>query len=128
MWKILAQAAPNAPAVQHIAPVANDVNWWIIALSIAGATAMFTFGFSKVIRFAIQGSEREGVYEVIARAILVAICTAAGGIAGWRSWDPWLGGLAGMVGSGASTTIMYYLNKIFSRFAAGNGSNRPPAA
>lgn len=116
MWGLLAQTAPGKAAVQHTAPVANDIEWWVLALCIAASAAVLTFGLGRVTRFAFDGTNREKLWEMLSRLGLVLLCTIFGAIAGWRVWDAWLGGLAGAVGSGASPMFMRYLIKLTDRF------------
>jgi len=118
MFTLLAQLAPGKPAAQHLTPVANDIDWWVLALCITGSAAVLTFGLGRVVRFSLKGLKHEKLYELLARFTLVLICTGFGAIAGWRVWDAWLGGLAGAVGSGASPMIMHYIMKFVDRFVA----------
>ena len=114
---ILAQVAthPDFEVAQHVAPVANDVDWWVIGLDIACSTAVFTFGIARVVRYAIKGHPKEKLLEVGMRLALTLVSAGLGAIAGWRVWDVWLGGLMGLIGSGAAPTLVTILLKFVGR-------------
>ena len=125
----LVEAPPGDSPIQWTAPVPNDIQWEYIAGIIAGGAALFTFGVSRVVRFMTEplGDAEEWKVEGVARLFLIVVCFGLGALAGWRTWDWVLGGLAGAVGSGASPTLVRYIFKAASVLPIfrGNGNGTP---
>lgn len=117
----LAQQAPGQAAVQHTAPVANDIDWWILALCILVGAALIMSGVGRILRYAAKGSNHEKAIELLGRVALILLCTAAGTVAGWRAWDAWLGGLVGFVGACASPIILARIFPYLDRFVGKAG-------
>lgn len=117
MWNLLAQVEPEAVELLNEIPYGGeDLEWWVIALVIASGAALFTFGMGRVARFAFKKHGKEGLYELVTRCVLIAFCAGLGAVAGWRLWDTWLGGVAGIVGSGAAPILVTWITGFAGKF------------
>ncbi len=105
--------------VQHLAPVYNDVDWYIIALTIAAGSALITYGIiAKVQRWQGKGFlEDEGYITIYAEVAALVIGTLCGALAGYLTWHWGLGLLAGFVGSIASPWILDAMSQLLRRGA-----------
>lgn len=92
-------------ATIEIEPIPYE-DWIIPALVILVCTAILTFGLIRVIRYQIDTKRMSPDADIIARLILILFCGSLGWIIGWRAWDPWIGMVVGMCGSGGSPIIV----------------------
>ena len=114
---LIAQAAPNVDPIQWHAPVANDVEWKVLAALILVGSALFSFGIHKVFaRWEKQGwiSEKGQLYGEISSYILSPIL---GAFAGYLCWHWGLGLIFAFVGSWASPWVMTWLNRFVGQRA-----------
>src|SRR5438132_300380 len=107
---------PAREIAQHLAPVYNDVNWYVIAASIAAGAALLTHGLidkaQRLVRHRVLGPE--GV--VWAECVGIVVGCAGGGLAGWLTWHWGLGVLCGLVGSVASPWFVNALTGWLARW------------
>jgi len=114
MFDLLAQVAPGADAVQHLAPVPNDVPWTTIAAVIWVGAAVAAFGIQRRLRWVVDQLEGHAWLELATTIVAVVLCAAGGGIAGWRVWDPWLGATVAAAGALGSPWIVSWASKALS--------------
>jgi len=107
----LAQAAPGQAAVQHTAPVPNDIAWTTLLLVIWIGSAVAAFGVQRRLRWVVDQLPDHPWLELVVTLVGAALCTAGGAVAGWRVWDAWLGAVAGLSGSLGSPWIVAQLGR-----------------
>jgi len=123
MLHLLAQAAPGQQAIQHLAPVPNDIPWTTLALVIWVASAVAAFGIQRRLRWVVDQLPDHPWVELVVTLAAAVLCTAAGAVAGWRVWDVWLGGVVALSGALGSPWIVSWVSRVLGlRFG---GKNKP---
>jgi small-conductance mechanosensitive channel len=111
----LIQVSPNIDLVQWIAPIPNDISWWIIAMIIVFACALLTFGCrGKAKRWHKKGF----VYKkaiMWAEIAAIPLSLIFGALSGYLVWNWVLGMLCGLIGTISFSFVMVILRKIIKK-------------
>ena len=107
--------APFVP-IQHVAPVANDVEWFYLAGAIALLAALINYGIlAKAKRW-----EKHGVLSMkhvfLADVFAASLAVASGTIAGYLCWHWALGFVTALAGASADAIVIYTALQIRKKF------------
>jgi hypothetical protein len=112
----LYMSASDIVSKQSQAPVANDVEWWIIALSITAGAAIFSTGIDGTGASYIRKGWLPKKSFMLIQTASTLLALVLGGLCGWRVWDWMLGGLCGFLGGASSGWILKAINPLIGKF------------
>lgn len=119
-------ADPWGTPIQHTAPVANDVSWYIIAATITAGAALLSFGVAR--NFARWEKEMKlpEWFSIVGELVGVTLGTLGGGLAGHLVWHWGLGLLCGHVGGWASPWIVHWISDLIESRVSKDKPHRVP--
>ena len=93
-------------------------------------SAIVTTSFHRKISWLVDRAHMKPCWELTGTVVLCIVCAVAGGVVGWRAWDPGLGAVAGFGGAGGAPFVMRLLEPALTRwakFGQRNGNAGKPA-
>jgi len=102
--------------IQNTAPIPNDIDWYLIALTIIAGSALISFGIGK--SFERWEDEIEALpewFSILGEILGIAVAMAGASLAGYLVWNWMLGILCGAVGGWGAPFIVTWLNRYISK-------------